>query len=176
MGEWKKSENTMGKFELATGKWFGDEREDKGLQTVEDARFYDISASFDSFSNAGKDLIIQYQAKYEKDNPEFKGEWIAKRISNPEYEDDDAVYKYDDFGFVGIDLWQVKASTIFDNIIITDDVAEADAFAAKWKALNKVELEQKAKSDDAKKEEDKKKEDEDKDDDDDDDEKGSEEM
>merc|ERR1711972_205636 len=124
-----------------------------------------------------------------KDNPAFKGEWYAKRISNPaykgfweakkidnpEYEDDDAVYKYDDFGFIGIDLWQVKASTIFDNIIITDDVAEVDAFAAKWKALSKAELEQKAKADDAKKEEDKKKEDEDKDDDD-EDEKESEEM
>merc|ERR1712151_190384 len=126
-----------------------------------------------------------------KDNPAFKGEWAAKRISNPaykgiweakkianpEYEDDDSVYKYDDFGFVGIDLWQVKASTIFDNIIITDDVAEADTFAAKWKALSKVELEHKAKADEAKKEEDKKKEDESKDDDDDDDdEKESEEM
>merc|ERR1712066_222754 len=78
-----------------------------------------------------------------KDNPAFKGEWYAKRISNPaykgfweskkianpEYEDDDAVYKYDDFSFVGIDLWQVKASTIFDNILITDDLAEADTFA-----------------------------------------------
>merc|ERR1712238_495195 len=90
-------------------------------------------------------------------------------------EDDDAVYKYEDFGFVGIDLWQVKASTIFDNIIITDDIAEADAFAAKWKALSKAELEQKAKADEGKKEEDKKAEDEDKDDDD-EDEKESEEM
>merc|ERR1719198_2737490 len=95
-------------------------------------------------------------------NPAYKGFWEAKKIANPEYEDDDAVYKYDDFGFVGIDLWQVKASTIFDNIIITDDVVEADTFAAKWKALSKAELEQKAKADEAKKEEDKKAEDEDK--------------
>merc|ERR1712129_604383 len=57
-----------------------------------------------------------------KDNPAFKGDWTAKRISNPaykgfweakkianpEYEDDDAVYKFDDIGFVGFDLWQVK--------------------------------------------------------------------
>merc|ERR1711953_1063870 len=33
----------------------------------EDSKFYGISASFDSFSNEGKELIIQYQAKYEKD-------------------------------------------------------------------------------------------------------------
>ena len=30
-------------------------------------RFFGLSAGFDSFSNAGKELIIQYQAKYEKD-------------------------------------------------------------------------------------------------------------
>jgi len=350
--EWKKSEGTAGDFGLATGKYFGDEKEDKGLMTTQDARFYDISASFDSFSNAGKDLIIQYQAKYEKDiecgggyikvgpkmadggksfgdptaynimfgpdkcgytkrthlifsykgknvlkktdltykqepeatshlyrmilkpdntvkvdidgekvyegaikedwevlkpkeisdpddkkpddwsdesmiddpedkkpddwveekrivdaeakkpddwddeedgdweppmkdnpdykgdwsvkrisNPAYKGYWEAKKIANPEYEDDDSVYKFDDFGFVGIDLWQVKSNTIFDNIIITDDLAEADAFAAKWTALSKAEKDLKAKEDAAKAEEDKKNNDEPDDDDDDDDEK-----
>merc|ERR1712012_906266 len=72
-------------------------------------------------------------------NPEYKGVWEAKKIDNPEFVDDDAVYKYADFGFIGFDLWQVKAETIFDNIIITDDVAEADSFAEKWKAVNEVE-------------------------------------
>merc|ERR1712063_219279 len=102
-----------------------------------------------------------------KDNPEFKGEWIAKRISNPaykgfweakkianpEYEDDDTVYKYSDFGFVGFDLWQVKGGTIFDNVIITDDVAEADKFVAKWKTLSEVEKAKKKEEDDKKAEE-----------------------
>merc|ERR1711877_68614 len=100
-----------------------------------------------------------------KDNAAFKGEWIAKRISNPaykgfweakkianpEYEDDDSVYKYSDFGFIGFDQWQVKGGTIFDNIIITDDAAEADEFAKKWKALNEVETAKKKEEDDAKK-------------------------
>lgn len=45
----------------------GDEKEDKGIQTAEDSRFFGLSAGFESFSNAGKELIIQYQAKYEKD-------------------------------------------------------------------------------------------------------------
>merc|ERR1712118_335245 len=62
------------------------------------------------------------------DNPEYKGDWSVKRISNPayqgfweskkidnhEYEDDKTVYKYDSFGFIGFDLWQVKGGTIFD--------------------------------------------------------------
>merc|ERR1711941_222476 len=38
-----------------------------GIQTSEDSKFFGVSAAFDSFSNEGKDLIVQYQAKYEKD-------------------------------------------------------------------------------------------------------------
>jgi len=345
---WKESESSQGKWELSAGKWFADENEDKGIQTAEDSKFFGISANFDSFSNKGKDLIVQYQAKYEKDvecgggylklgpkmedqkafgdptvynimfgpdkcgynkrthlifqykgknvlkktdltykqdgegqthlytlivkpdntvkvevdqeeiysgaikedwemlkpktisdpddkkpgdwvdeammddpddkkpddwvtekrtvdkdakkpddwddeedgeweppmkdNPEFKGEWMVKRISNPnykgiwkakdidnpEFEDDENIYSYDDFGFIGFDLWQVKGGTIFDNIIITDDKAEADEFAKKWKTLSDKEKEKK-KEDDEKKKEEEKKEDEKKDDDDDDD-------
>merc|ERR1712242_284993 len=104
-------------------------------------------------------------------NPAYKGFWEAKKIANPEYEDDDAVYKFDDIGFVGFDLWQVKGGTIFDNVIITDDKAEADAFARKWKELNELEKSKK-KEDDKKAAEDKKddaKDDKDADDDDDED-------
>eukprot|EP00435_Cladocopium_sp_Y103_P034566 s6_g8.t4 len=346
--EWKKSDGTQGTWKLSPGKWYKDESEDQGIQTAEDSRFFGLSAGFDSFSNAGKELIIQYQAKYEKDiecgggyvkvgpklsdptafgdptpynimfgpdkcgytkrthlifnyksknvlkksdlaykqegegtshvyrlvlkpdntarveidgekiyegslkedwellapkeikdpedkkpsdwvddsmmddpedkkpenwveekrivddkakkpddwddeedgeweapmidNPEYKGEWTVKRISNPAYKgkweakmianpefvDDDNLYKYDDFGFIGFDLWQVKGNTIFDNVIITDDVAEADKFVAKWKALSEVEKEKKKEEDDAKAEEAKKAADTKEDDDDDD--------
>merc|ERR1712187_1017181 len=98
-------------------------------------------------------------------NSAYKGVWEAKKIANPEYVDDDSVYKYEDFGFLGFDLWQVKAGTIFDNVIVTDDKAEADAFAKKWKAVSEVEKAKKKEEDDAKKEDDKE------DDDDDDEEK-----
>merc|ERR1711948_73861 len=77
-------------------------------------------------------------------NPAYKGIWEAKKIANPEYEDDNTVYKYADFGFLGFDLWQVKGGTIFDNVIITDDVSEADNFVKKWKELSEVEKEKKA--------------------------------
>merc|ERR1712066_953355 len=86
-------------------------------------------------------------------NPAYKGVWEAKKIANPEYEDDDSVYKYSDFGFLGFDLWQVKGGTIFDNVIVTDDVAEADAFAKKWKELSEVENAAKKAEDEAKKSE-----------------------
>jgi len=344
--EWKKSDGTQGTFVAATGKWFKDAAEDTGIQTSEDSRFFGTSASFDSFSNDGKELIIQYQAKYEKDvecgggymkigpkmddpkafgdptpynimfgpdkcgytkrthliftykgknvlkktdlpykqegegtshlyrlilkpdntvkveideenvyegsikedweillpkeiedpddkkpaewvessmmddpedkkpddwvqekriiddeakkpedwddeedgeweapmkdNPAFKGEWTVKRISNPEYKgvweakkianpeyvDDDKVYSFADFGFIGIDLWQVKGGTIFDNVMITDDLAEADTFAKKWKVLSEFENAEKKKEDDAKAADASKKADEDDDDDD----------
>jgi len=351
----KESEGTHGSFVATAGKWFNDEKEDTGIQTKEDSRFFGISAGFDSFSNDGKELVVQYQAKYEKDvecgggylkmgpkmddatkfgdptvynimfgpdkcgytkrthlifnykgknvlkksdlaykqegegtshlyrlvvkpdntvlveidgeeiykgsikedwevlavkeiadpddkkpadwvddsmiddpevakpgdwvdekrmvdaeakkpddwddeedgeweapmkdNPEYKGEWVVKRISNPaykgfweankianpEYVDDDKVYSFADFGFIGFDLWQVKGGTIFDNVIVTDDVAEADEFAKKWKALSEIEKAKKAEEDEAKKGDDKKKEDED-DDDEEDKEEDAEEM
>merc|ERR1712070_457041 len=109
-------------------------------------------------------------------NPAYKGVWEAKKIANPEYEDDDKVYKYDDFGFIGFDMWQVKGGTIFDNVIITDDTAEADTFAKKWKDLSEAEKAKKKEEDDAKKSDDAKKEDEADDDDDEEKKEDSEEM
>merc|ERR1712028_184059 len=86
-------------------------------------------------------------------NPAYKGIWEAKKIANPDYVDDKSVYSFDDFGFIGFDLWQVKGGTIFDNVIVTDDVAEADKFAAKWTAISAVETEAKKKEDETKKDE-----------------------
>jgi len=348
--EWKKGEGTQGTFTTTAGKWAKDEA-DKGLQTVEDSKFFGISANYDTFSNEGKEVIFQYQAKYEKNiecgggyvkigpkiadqkafgdptpynimfgpdmcgytkrthlifnykgtnvlkksdlsykqegegtshlyrlvvkpdntvrveideeeiyegsmkedwellkpkeitdpedkkpsdwvddsmmddaedkkpedwveekrivdaeakkpddwddeedgeweapmkdnaaykgdwtqkrisNPNYKGFWEAKKIANPEFVDDDAVYKHAEFGFIGFDLWQVKGNTIFDNIIITDDKAEADTFAKKWKELSEVEKEKKKEEDDKKAAEAPKADASDEDDDDDDDEK-----
>merc|ERR1712107_549696 len=104
-------------------------------------------------------------------NPAYKGVWAAQKIANPEYVDDDALYKYDDFSFIGFDLWQVKGGTIFDNIIITDDTAEADDFVKKWKTLSEVEKAKKKEEDDKKAEEAKAASDNKKDDADDDDDK-----
>jgi len=61
-------------------------------------------------------------------NPEFKGKWVQPEIPNPDYIDDKEIYVYDS-GFVGFDLWQVKSGSIFDDIVVTDDVEEAKKFA-----------------------------------------------
>ena len=61
------------------------------------------------------------------DNPAYKGPWIHPEIDNPEYNAEEAkdLAKYDEFCKIGLDLWQVKSGTIFDNLMITDDPAAA---------------------------------------------------
>lgn len=63
------------------------------------------------------------------DNPAYKGKWVHPEIDNPDYSEDKNIYKYDDIGAVGFEIWQVKAGTIFDNILVTDDIEEAKKFA-----------------------------------------------
>merc|ERR1712212_1236915 len=277
----------MGAFVLSSGKFFGDVEKNKGLQTSQDARFYGISTKFESFSNEGSSLVIQFQVKHEQNidcgggyvkifgsdldqksmhgdtpyhvmfgpdicgstkrvhviftykgtnhlvkkeisckddamthlytlivNPdntyevridgekaqsgsleedwnmlpekeildpkeskpadwvdqetiadpedskpedwdvpqhvpdseaskpadwddEMDGEWEAPKIANPEYAPDPLLYRYEDIGAIGFDLWQVKSGTIFDNILITDSVEEAEAFAKETFAVTK---------------------------------------
>jgi calreticulin len=80
------------------------------------------------------------------DNPEYKGVWRAKQIDNPAYigawehplipnpdfvEDENLHFRCKDCTHVGFELWQVKAGTIFDDILVTDSLAEAQEYAEK---------------------------------------------
>jgi len=309
VSSWKQDSGEAGKWDLSAGKLFGNEASEKGLRTTEDARFYDISAKFDDFSNKGKTLVVQFSVKHEQnidcgggyvklvphgfepkefrggdkettynimfgpdicgatkkvhlifhnkgtnhlikknvaaeadefthlytaviepdntyrilvdgeekqsgkieedwdilppkkikdpqvskplnwvdermiddpndkkpegyddipseiadpdaskpddwddeldgdweapkianpeykgewapkkiDNPEYKGEWVHPEIDNPDYSEDPNLYAYDSFGGIGIDIWQVKSGTIFDNFLITDDFSTAES-------------------------------------------------
>jgi len=71
------------------------------------------------------------------DNPDYKGPWVHPEIDNPDYEADDSLYAYESFGAIGIDIWQVKSGTIFDNIILTNSVAEAESFMDETYTKNK---------------------------------------
>lgn len=78
-------------------------------------------------------------------NPEYKGEWKPKMIDNPDYKGkwehpmiDNPAFKYDEEMYmvckegcthVGFELWQVKTGTLFDDILITDSLEEAQEFA-----------------------------------------------
>merc|ERR1719171_527132 len=73
------------------------------------------------------------------DNPDYKGEWVHPEIDNPDFVDDKSIYARcsgdQKCGSVGFELWQVKAGTIFDNIIVTDSVEEAEEFMkSTWEA------------------------------------------
>jgi len=84
------------------------------------------------------------------DNPAYKGPWVHPQIDNPAYKPNDKLYQYASFGAVGLEIWQVKSGSIFDNILVTDSIEEAEAARAKYAsrkdteaALEKTEREQK---------------------------------
>jgi len=78
------------------------------------------------------------------DNPDYKGPWVHPKVDNPEYAEDDSIYAFNNLAGVGLEIWQVKSGTTFNDILVTDDeeVAkkEAEEVLAKLK-------EQKAKKD-----------------------------
>ncbi|XP_051985438.1 calreticulin-like [Xyrauchen texanus] len=85
------------------------------------------------------------------DNPNYKGVWVHPEIDNPEYAADDQIYKFDNVGVIGLDLWQVKSGTIFDNFFITDDVKAAEDFGSEtWGATKGPEKKMKDEQDEKK--------------------------
>jgi len=88
-------------------------------------------------------------------NPDYNGPWVHPKIPNPDYAYDDKMYAVCGKGctHVGFELWQVKAGSVFDDIIITDSLEEAQKFAeetffAKWdgeKAMKEAEEERERK-------------------------------
>nr|CAB3492589.1 unnamed protein product [Digitaria exilis] len=70
-------------------------------------------------------------------NPDYKGKWKAPLIDNPDYKDDPYIYAFDSLKHIGIELWQVKSGTLFDNILITDDPEYAKKFAEETWAKQK---------------------------------------
>ncbi|XP_061587695.1 calreticulin 3b [Cololabis saira] len=88
------------------------------------------------------------------DNPNYKGTWVHPEIDNPEYSADSEIYKFDNIGVLGLDLWQVKSGTIFDNFVITDDVKEAeDVGTETWGVTKEPEKKMKQEQDDLKRKE-----------------------
>jgi len=70
-------------------------------------------------------------------NSAYKGAWVHPEIPNPDYKEDSNIGVYDHIGSVGIDIWQVKSGTIFENIFVSDSVSEAEAFLAETYTKNK---------------------------------------
>jgi len=77
------------------------------------------------------------------DNPAYKGEWEHPLIDNPDYKPNPHLYAYDSFGYVGLDLWQVKSGSIFSNFVVADSLDDVNA--ATELATQAREAEKKAK-------------------------------
>lgn len=69
-------------------------------------------------------------------NPAYKGEWTPQKIANKDYEEGVQLASYDS-AYVGFELWIVNNGTIFDNILVTDDIEYAMAQGKElWKPTN----------------------------------------
>lgn len=87
-------------------------------------------------------------------NPAYKGEWVHPKIANPDFKENAELYAYDSFKTVAVEIWQVKAGSIFDNILITDSEEEAREFAKETlEKTKKGEKEMKDKQDEQEKKE-----------------------
>jgi len=86
-------------------------------------------------------------------NPAYKGEWEHPMIDNPEYKSDPTLYSYENFAFVGLDLWQVKSGSIFSNFVVADSVDDVQGAIEEGNKAREAEKKQK----EAKDEEDRKK-------------------
>lgn len=83
-------------------------------------------------------------------NPNYKGPWSAPKVPNPAYKPDPNLYVIDSIGGVGIEIWQVRSGSIFDNIFIGDSVAEAKQFSKEqFEHRKKGEQDAKAQFDEA---------------------------
>ncbi|XP_022211030.2 calnexin isoform X2 [Drosophila obscura] len=64
------------------------------------------------------------------DNPNYQGKWSPRKIANPDFFEDLKPFRMTPISAVGLELWSMSSDILFDNLIITDDVAVARDFAA----------------------------------------------
>merc|ERR1719458_506300 len=81
------------------------------------------------------------------DNPAYKGVWKPRQIPNPDFFVDEEPCILPPIDSVGFDLWTMSKGIMFDNILVSNDVEKAKAFADEsWKKRNKIEKAQEPKS------------------------------
>jgi calreticulin len=68
-------------------------------------------------------------------NPAFRGDWIPINVSNPDYVGDPKFGKAEDLCYIGIDVEQDVAGSIWDNILVTDDFEYAQKMLAETWAV-----------------------------------------
>ncbi|XP_075235063.1 calnexin 99A [Lycorma delicatula] len=94
-------------------------------------------------------LNPEYKGKWRPplvDNPNYQGKWAPRRIPNPDYFEDRDPFRMTSIVAVGLELWSMSNQIMFDNILITDDPALADAWAAQTFDVKKKKMEKVADS------------------------------
>jgi hypothetical protein len=57
---WKQSDGSAGEFKWTAGKWYGDEKKDKGIQTNPDSKYFAIYSELKKpYTNEKKELVLQ---------------------------------------------------------------------------------------------------------------------
>lgn len=71
----------------------------------------------------------EYKGKWSApmiDNPEYKGKWAPRKIDNPDfYNDTTPLSHIGAVGGVAIEIWTMDENYFFDNVVVTNDPAEA---------------------------------------------------
>jgi calreticulin len=62
-------------------------------------------------------------------NPAYKGPWRAPMILAPDWVKADELYIFPSLRYVGVDVYQLRSGSIFDNIFVGDDLFEFKRFA-----------------------------------------------
>lgn len=73
-------------------------------------------------------------------NPNYKGKWKPRRIPNPDYFKDETPFRMTPIHAVGFELWSMSPMLLFDNLIITDDLAVAEEWAQNTFALKRAKI------------------------------------
>ncbi|KFB48341.1 AGAP005032-PB-like protein [Anopheles sinensis] len=63
-------------------------------------------------------------------NVNYQGKWAPRKIPNPDFFEDLTPFRMTSIAAVGIEIWSMSNDILFDNILISDDVAVADEWAA----------------------------------------------
>ncbi|XP_034825198.1 calnexin-like [Maniola hyperantus] len=79
-------------------------------------------------------------------NPNYKGKWSPRRIPNPHFFNDEHPFRMTPIHAVGFELWSMSPQLLFDNLIVTDDVAVAEQWAAQTYALKRAKINSDAES------------------------------
>nr|XP_020023349.1 calreticulin-3 isoform X2 [Castor canadensis] len=129
--------NTAEKLSAEAQGW--DQAKDAKAQDWE-KHFLDASANKPSDWNGELDgdwqaPLLQKPPYQDGLKPEgiSKDVWLHQKVKGTSYLTQYDLSEFEDIGAIGLELWQVRSGTIFDNFLITDDEEYAERFGkATW--------------------------------------------